>query len=130
MPLVAREPSLSSSSFMGARPRICGKMIARWSMRSRGEGGKQGELVMPALYALGQHRALVAVQAILLPAQEIFAFLDDIWVVANPWHRGSLRRVGKRFVGHFAPTWAKRSCSAGEVSCRLVANTSSKRAGR
>ena len=37
MPLVAREPSLSSSSFMGARPRICGKMIARWSMRSRRE---------------------------------------------------------------------------------------------
>ena len=64
---------------------------------TQGEGGEQGDPLMPALYALGQHRAIVAVQATLLPSEKLFAFLDDIWVVANP-RRGNLRRVGKRFV--------------------------------
>ena len=51
---------------------------------TQGEGGEQGDPLMPALYALGQHRALVAVQAILLPSEKLFAFLDDICLVANP----------------------------------------------
>ena len=53
---------------------------------TQGEGVEQGDPLMPALYALGQHRALVAVQATLFPSEKLFAFLDDIWVVANP-HR-------------------------------------------
>ena len=51
---------------------------------TQGEGGEQGDPLMPALDVLGQHRALVAVQATLLPSEKLFAFLDDIWVVANP----------------------------------------------
>ena len=39
---------------------------------------------MPALFALGLHQALVAVQAGLLPSERFFAFLDDIYVVCSP----------------------------------------------
>ena len=39
---------------------------------------------MPALFALGLHQALVAVQAGLLPSERLFAFLDDIYVVCSP----------------------------------------------
>ena len=52
----------------------------------QGEGGEQGDLLMPALYALGQHRALVAVSDQLLPTERLLAFLDDLFVLCNP-HR-------------------------------------------
>ena len=39
---------------------------------------------MPLLYALGQHRALEAIKARLLPGGRLFAFLDDVHVVAQP----------------------------------------------
>ena len=46
----------------------------------QGEGGEQGDALMPALFALGQHDALVAIQARLSPEERLFAFLDDIYV--------------------------------------------------
>ena len=39
---------------------------------------------MPALFALGLHQALIAVQASLLPSERLLAFLDDIFVVCSP----------------------------------------------
>eukprot|EP00973_Karenia_brevis_P032408 4469203-Karenia_brevis.AAC.1 len=39
---------------------------------------------MPALFALGQHPALVAARATLREGEELFAFLDDIYVVCQP----------------------------------------------
>ena len=39
---------------------------------------------MPALFSLGQHRALEAVQSHLGPTERLFAFLDDIYVVCGP----------------------------------------------
>ena len=50
----------------------------------QGEGREQGDPLMPALFALGLHVALVAVQAGLLPSERLFAFLDDIFVVCSP----------------------------------------------
>ena len=41
----------------------------------QGEGGEQGDPLMPALFALGQHRALVAVQERLRPDEHLLAFL-------------------------------------------------------
>ena len=38
---------------------------------------------MPALFALGLHQALVAVQAGLLPSERLFAFPDDFYVVCS-----------------------------------------------
>ena len=47
----------------------------------QGEGGEQGDPLMPLLFSLGQHRALQAVAAQLQDGEKLFAFLDDIYVV-------------------------------------------------
>ena len=39
---------------------------------------------MPALFSLGQHGALEAIQARLRPSERLMAFLDDIWCVSSP----------------------------------------------
>ena len=39
---------------------------------------------MPGLFALGQHLALEAAQAQLLPEEALFAHLDDFYVVCAP----------------------------------------------
>ena len=49
----------------------------------QGEGGEQGDALMPALFALGQHQALVAVHDQLTPHERLFVFLDDICVVCT-----------------------------------------------
>ena len=46
----------------------------------QGEGGEQ----MPALYALGQHKASVAVSERLLPTERLLAFHDDLYVLCGP----------------------------------------------
>ena len=50
----------------------------------QGEGGEQGDALMPALFALGQHQALVAVHDQLTPQERLFAFHDDIYAVCSP----------------------------------------------
>ena len=50
----------------------------------QGEGGEQGDALMPALFALGQHKALVTLQLRWTPQELLFAFLDDIYVVCSP----------------------------------------------
>ena len=44
----------------------------------QGEGGEQGDALMPGLFALGQHQALVAVHDQLTPQERLFAFHDDM----------------------------------------------------
>ena len=39
---------------------------------------------MPLLFCLGQHKALVSVQAQLQEGERLFAYLDDIHVVCAP----------------------------------------------
>ena len=53
---------------------------------TQGEGGEQGDPLMPALYALAQHAGLVAAAAKLEEGERILAFLDDLYVVA-PYSR-------------------------------------------
>ena len=50
----------------------------------QGEGGEQGDALMPAFFSLGQHGALEAIQARLRPSERLMAFLDDIWCVSSP----------------------------------------------
>ena len=50
----------------------------------QGEGGEQGDALMPLLFCLGQNDALKAVQASLRPSERLFAFLDDIYIVCKP----------------------------------------------
>ena len=51
---------------------------------AQGEGGEQGDLLMPALYALAQQPALHDVQAALREGEAIFAYPDDTYIVAAP----------------------------------------------
>ena len=41
----------------------------------QGEGGEQGDALMPLLFSLGQHGALQAVSRLLCPGEKLFAFL-------------------------------------------------------
>ena len=50
----------------------------------QGEGAEQGDPLMPALFALGQHRALVVAQVGMHPTTKLMAFHDDVYVVTNP----------------------------------------------
>ena len=50
----------------------------------QGEGGEQGDAMMPLLFALGQHNA----QNQLRPEEMLFTFLDDIYIVCCPGRVG------------------------------------------
>ena len=51
---------------------------------SQGEGGEQGDPLMPLLFALGQHRALEAIHENMRPGEHVMAFLDDIHTSSRP----------------------------------------------
>ena len=50
----------------------------------QGEGGEQGDPLMPCLCALGQHEALQQARHHLHPSDALYAFLDDIYVTGHP----------------------------------------------
>ena len=50
----------------------------------QGEGGEQGDPVMPAVCALGQHAALQEVAAALQEGEHVYAFLGAIHVTCSP----------------------------------------------
>ena len=56
----------------------------------QGEGGDQGDPLMPMLFALGQHRALPAIQERLTPGEHVMAF-----------------RVSTGAVGRYTQRWGK-----------------------
>ena len=56
----------------------------------QGEGGEQGDPLMPALYAVGQHRALLQVHSELQAGENLFAYLDDIYLTCPPERAGAL----------------------------------------
>ena len=47
----------------------------------QGEGGEQGDPRMPSLYSLGQHGALEAANDRRTRGEQLFAFLDDTYIV-------------------------------------------------
>ena len=51
---------------------------------TQGDGGEQGDPLMPALFSLAQHPALSEAAAGLQESEAIFAFLDDNYVVSAP----------------------------------------------
>ena len=48
------------------------------------EGGEQGDPLMPLLFSLAIHNALVEVQANLQDDEHLFAYLDDVYVLTSP----------------------------------------------
>ena len=59
----------------------------------QGEGGEQGDPLMPLLFADGQHPALVATQERLGANEWIFAHLDDIYILSRPERVGAVFAV-------------------------------------
>ena len=51
---------------------------------TQGEGGEQGDPLMPMLFSLGVHDALARVQAQLRDGEYLFAYLDDVYAVTEP----------------------------------------------
>ena len=52
----------------------------------QGEGGEQGDPLMPSLFALSQHQALLQSRTRRHPSNTFYAFLDDIYVTGPPEH--------------------------------------------
>ena len=50
----------------------------------QGEGGEQGDTLMPLLCSVGQHRALEATSRELSGSEKLLAYLDDICVITKP----------------------------------------------
>ena len=46
----------------------------------QGEGGEQGDALMPLLFCVGQHAALEAIQRGMSPNEKLLAFLDDLYI--------------------------------------------------
>ena len=59
----------------------------------QGEGGEQGDPLMPALYALGQHRALVQANEQLQADELLLAYLDDLYVLCHRSRAAEVFRV-------------------------------------
>ena len=68
----------------------------------QGEGGEQGDAMMPLLFALGQHPALEAVQRHLADGEFIFAYLDDIYFVTVPERTGIVYNLLQNALWHTA----------------------------
>ena len=56
----------------------------------QGEGGEQGDPLMPMLFALGKHPALAAAQERLRGNELLFAYLDDVYAVCRPDRVGAI----------------------------------------
>ena len=81
---------------------ICGKM--RWAPTtaySREKGGNKVTLML-LLFSLGQHRALTAIQDLLMEGERLFAFLDDICVICKPERVSDVHNILERCLFHHA----------------------------
>ena len=66
----------------------------------QGEGGEQGDPLMPLLFSLGQHASLEALQRRMRPTERLMAYLDDIYFASKP------ERVGDVVAASVQELWA------------------------
>ena len=85
----------------------------------QGEGGEQGDPLMPMLFSLGQHNALRAVQAKLQEGELIFAYLDDVYIVCSP-ERVSCRKSCGDTPG-YESIMGRRKCGTGLATAPSLA---------
>ena len=52
-------------------------------MIEQGDGGEQGDALMPALFCLALRPALLEIQAWLSPGDLVLAYLDDIYIICS-----------------------------------------------
>ena len=62
-------------------------------MIPQGEDGEQGDPLVPLLFCLSLHKALVAANARLREGESLFAFLDDVYVTCAPERVLAVRRI-------------------------------------
>ena len=51
---------------------------------TQGEGGEQGDALMPALFCLAMRPALEEIQQRLAPGDLVVAYLDDVYILTRP----------------------------------------------
>ena len=73
---------------------------------AQGEGGEQGNPPMPALYALGQNPALLQAHAASTPGEDLYGYLDDIYVTCQP------ERAGPAFAALGTALWERANIRA------------------
>ena len=82
------------------------------------EGGEQGDPLMPAVFALGQHAALAEVQRHLRPDELLLAYLDDVFFITSP---GQVFDLLSLHLHPHAHIWLHRGNElVGNARCRLV----------
>ena len=87
-------PFVSLSMFFGAPSQYLWEDSAgRVHTIKQGEGGEQGDAMMPLLFSLRQHSALLKVQERLHEGEVLLAFLDDIHAVTMPERVREVHRV-------------------------------------
>ena len=59
----------------------------------QGEGGEQGDAMMPLLFCLGQHEAIQMAHSGLRDGEFLFAFLDDIYIATAPDRVGNVNAM-------------------------------------
>ena len=97
--------------------------------RRRGSGPRdsagRGDPLMPALFALGQHQALVAVQETLQPSERLLAFLDDVYVASVPGRIATVESFEDKFWRHtrISINQGKFKCGTGPERHLLIAST-------
>ena len=57
---------------------------------NQGEGGEQGDALMPLLFWLGQHSGLEATHRQLRVNVKLFAYLDDVYIASKPNRAGAV----------------------------------------
>ena len=75
----------------------------------QGEGGEQGDPMMPMLYALGQHQALRSVQSHFGAAESLFAFHDYIYTVSQPERVGDIHNLLRDELWHHSRIHADKT---------------------
>ena len=59
----------------------------------QGEGGEQGDPLMPLLFCIGQHPALAAVAKELREGEKLFAYQDDLYIICQPDRVGEVHAL-------------------------------------
>ena len=80
----------------------------------QGEGGEQGDALMPALFSLGQHDAVVTMHGRLAPDERLLAVLDDVYAVGDRPERSGAAYAAIQ--EDLRPTLSSR-CTRGRHSC-------------
>ena len=61
----------------------------------QGEGGEQGDALMPFLFCVAQHAALETIQRGMNPDEKLLAFLNDLYIVSKPQRVRTLHSVAQ-----------------------------------